>query len=116
MTTKSTYCAMRYIYRNMKKLRELLPLIVLLVIVFAAFNIFQRDTYTGFFYPDASNLFVDIQSEENFESLSECRVWAKTQALKHVRNVNLEAGWDYECGKNCNFTGSKPYVCEESLQ
>lgn len=89
---------------------------ILGLIGFVSFSFFQKDTYIGFFYPDATNLQIDIQSEESFGTLDECRTWAKVQALNHAKIGDTRETWDYECGKNCNLSEGKPYVCEETLE
>jgi len=73
----------------------------------------QRDAYTGFYYPNPDNLLRSIKSEEVFNSLQECRDWIGEQA--GVYNSDGSA-FDYECGKNCDLSGGKPYICEETLE
>ncbi len=80
-------------------------------------SIFKKDEYIGFFYPDSNNLYYDIQSTETFEDLSSCRVWAQQQALEYSGEIlTNQYKWDYECGMNCDISGGKPYVCEETLK
>lgn len=75
--------------------------------------VFSKDKYIGFYYPDRYNLFEDIQSDGYFETMEQCRVWVNTQISIHNKgNLN----YDYECGKNCDMSGGKPYVCEETIK
>lgn len=89
----------------------ILVIAIVIGIIWVFYSFSNEDEYTGFFYPMAGNLIEDVQSETNFVSLDECRVWASNQALKY----NVE-DFDYECGKNCKLEGEKPYVCEETLE
>lgn len=87
------------------------------VVVWVGFEVFKHDTYIGFFYPDASNLTMDIMSQEEFNDIYDCRAWAESMALEHAKTIlSHENGWDYECGLNCDISGNKPYVCEETVQ
>lgn len=99
----------------MKTLKLVTVLVLLLIVILGLVSFFKKDSYIGFFYPDASNLFLDVQSESTFETLDECRAWAKTTALEYAKVGDTRETWDYECGKNCNISGGKPYVCEETL-
>ena len=89
--------------------------VVIAVAIWAFSVIFKQNTYIGFYYPDASNLFNDIQSKNSFDSLDACRNWVDEQ--KSTYNPNGTSSDDYECGKNCDLqNGQKPYVCEETLE
>jgi len=88
-------------------------IIMLTVLVLGINTLFQKDTYVGFYYPDKNDLTYDIQSEEVFSSIGACRDWIDGQISKY----NLDgSSYDYECGKNCDLSGRKPYVCEETLE
>jgi len=91
--------------------------VVVVIIGFLFTNIlpsyFKKDTYIGFYYPDASNLTNNIQSNSTFNSLEACRVWIDKQIL--IYNLD-DLNYDYECGKNCDLSGGKPYICEETLE
>ena len=68
------------------------------------------DVWSGYVYPDASDLMVDRFAGE-FSTLEDCR-----QAALGMIESN---GWynaDYECGLNCEpfSPGSDLYVCEET--
>lgn len=76
-------------------------------------TVFSKDKYVGFYYPDANNLLSDIQSPEAFDSLEMCRDWVDKQVFKYNPD---STGYDYECGKNCDTSGGKPYICEETLE
>ena len=99
----------------MKITQIIVSLVVTVVIIWGVTDLFKKDAYIGFYYPDASNLFNDIQSGTSFSSLDECRVWVNEQ--KSIHNSDGTKQDDYECGKNCNLqNGQKPYVCEETLE
>ena len=87
-----------------------------MVIVISAWGIYslvKADEYLGFYYPDANDLSKDISSVTTFDSLELCRNWVDEQ----VSIFNPDGtGYDYECGKNCDTSKGKPYVCEETLQ
>lgn len=100
----------------MNTVRKVLVGLALVALIFAAAAIFKKDSYVGFFYPDAGNLTVDIQSKTTFETLDECRAWAKVQVMENIRTIAVSQKYDYECGKNCRLSGDKPYVCEETLK
>jgi uncharacterized protein YxeA len=88
-------------------------IIFMAVLVFGSIWFFKKDKYVGFFYPDSNNLNKDIQSEDTFTSLEACRDWVNEQASIYNQNG---FGYDYECGKNCDLSGGKPYICEETLE
>jgi len=92
-----------------------LIIIVAVAIIWGLSALLKKDTYTGFYYPDASNLFNDIQSDNSFDSLDACRNWVNEQkSIYNPGNTNYD---DYECGKNCDLqNGQKPYICEETLE
>lgn len=92
-----------------------LIIIVAVAIIWGLGTLLKKDTYIGFYYPDASNLFNDIQSGNSFDSLDACRNWVSKQ--KSIHNPNGTNSDDYECGKNCDLqNGQKPYICEETLE
>lgn len=87
--------------------------IIIVIIIAGYFLFFNKDTYVGFYYPDADNLVNDIQSNDTFNSLEACRDWINEQvSVYNQSNPN----YDYECGKNCDLSGGKPYICEETLE
>lgn len=99
----------------MKTKQIIFSLIAVIILIWAVKALFKKDIYIGFYYPDASNLFIDIQSEGLFSSLDECRTWVNEQ--KFIHNPDSTNQDDYECGKNCNLqNGQKPYICEETLE
>ena len=55
----------------------------------------------------------DIQSEDTFDTLEACRDWVDEQVSIHNPSG---IGYDYECGKNCDTSGGKSYICEETLE
>lgn len=88
-------------------------LFVLVIITWVIFSFLNSDKYVGFYYPDMSNLSNNIQSTDIFDSLEACRDWVDEQVYNYNPN---DYSYDYECGKNCNLSGGKPYICEETLQ
>ncbi len=99
----------------MKINKAILLILICIILVWIFSSVFKKDTYIGFYYPDASNLFVNTQSEGQFYSLDQCRNWINEQ--KTIYNPKKENLDDYECGKNCDLqNGNKPYVCEETLE
>lgn len=90
-------------------------IILLVIVIWGVSTLFKKDSYIGFYYPDANNLTDDIQSQNTFDTLEDCRDWVDEQmSIYNFDRANLD---DYECGKNCNLRGGqKPYICEETLQ
>ncbi len=98
----------------MRNKKNIILIIILIVAVVWIGNMFlKKDTYIGFYYPSASNLMNDIQSGGSFDSLDGCRNWIDEQVFIYNQN---NSNYDYECGKNCDLSGGKPYTCEETLQ
>lgn len=91
----------------------ILSIIIFAIVVWGIVSIFKKDAYVGFYYPDANNLINDIQSKTTFNSLDDCRDWVNEQVSIHNQN---NSNYDYECGKNCDLSGGKPYICEETLE
>ena len=99
----------------MKNGRNIIFLImVIVIIILGLVSLLKKDVYIGFYYPDANNLINDIQSDTTFDSLEICRDWVNKQVS--IYNQNNSTDHDYECGKNCDLSGGKPYVCEETLK
>lgn len=97
------------------KTKIIFSLIVITIFIWGVKTLFNEDIYIGFYYPDASNLFNDIQSDTSFGSLDECRVWMNKK--RSIYNPDGTKQDDYECGKNCSLqNGQKPYICEETLE
>lgn len=97
-----------------KNKRNIILAFILVAVMFWGLRtFFYKDTYIGFYYPDENNLINDIQSANTFVSLDACRDWIEEQvSIYNQGDVN----YDYECGKNCDISGNKPYVCEETLR
>lgn len=94
-------------------MKNFLAVLVIAVTVWGIYSLVQGDEYLGFYYPDANNLSEDISSITTFDSLELCRDWVDEQ----VSIFNPDGtGYDYECGKNCDTSEGKPYVCEETLR
>jgi len=94
-------------------MKNFLSVAVILLVIWGIFTLLKGDKYIGFYYPDANNLSNDIQSQDAFNSLEECRNWVDEQVSKYN---SVSSGYDYECGKNCDLSSGKPYICEETLE
>lgn len=94
-------------------MKKVLGITLVVIIALSIYSLVKGDEYLGFYYPDANNLSEDISSIVTFDSLESCRDWVNEQ----VSIFNPDGtGYDYECGKNCDTSSGKPYVCEETLQ
>ena len=94
-------------------MKNLLGIVIIVIAVWGVYSLAKSDEYLGFYYPDKNNLSEDISSIVTFDSVEACRDWAHKQA----KTLNPSGtGYDYECGKNCNTSGGKPYICEETLR
>jgi len=94
-------------------MKNILGAAVIVISVWGIYTLVKADEYLGFYYPDAKNLSEDISSIATFDSLELCRDWVDAQ----VSIFNIDGtGYDYECGKNCDTSSGKPYVCEETLK
>jgi hypothetical protein len=96
-----------------RKGKLVLFIIIFILLILGIKSLFKKDVYVGFFYPDANNLMVDIQSDTTFDSLEACRDWVDEQVSSRGSS---ETRHDYECGKNCDMSKGKPFVCEETLE
>ncbi len=94
-------------------MKNLIIVVVIILVSWVGRSLLTGDDYVGFYYPDANNLLSDIQSPNTFDSLELCRDWIDGQISKYNSDGT---GYDYECGKNCDLSGGKPYVCEETLE
>lgn len=94
-------------------MKNVLGILLIASFVWGIYSLVKTDEYLGFYYPDANNLSKDISSVVSFDSLESCRDWVDEQVSIHNPNGT---GYDYECGKNCDTSGGKPYICEETLQ
>lgn len=93
--------------------------LIAFIVIFTIFSIlyfsdvFKKDRWIGFYYPDYNNLINYTHSPE-LKSLEECRLWVENQVS--IYNSSGE-GYDYECGKNCDYeSGSDLYICEETVE
>lgn len=71
-----------------------------------------KDEWDGFVYPDRRDLTNDIYIG-TFNSLENCRSSA-LGLINSDRERFLNP--DYECGKNCDTSTGKPYICKETLR
>jgi hypothetical protein len=96
------------------KISRIIGVLVFVIILFWVTSTYlKKDEYTGFYYPDAGNLTYDIESSGTFDSLEACRDWVDEQVT--IYNLD-DSSYDYECGKNCDLSNGKPYICEETLE
>jgi len=69
----------------------------------------DSDIWNGFYYPNEGNLTYSIPSPQ-FKTLDECRDWVDEQVQKYNPSGY---GYDYECGKNCEYKDSfTMQICE----
>ncbi len=70
----------------------------------------HNTTWTGFYYPDAGNLYVYKKSPE-LKTIDDCRNWVDNMADTYNP---YGADDDYECGKNCKLAeySTDFYECE----
>ncbi|OHA56954.1 MAG: hypothetical protein A2114_00205 [Candidatus Vogelbacteria bacterium GWA1_51_14] len=94
-------------------MKNILIIIGVLITILGIATLFKSDQYVGFYYPDANDLLNDIQSQQTFDSLDLCRDWIDEQVS--IYNPD-DSEYDYECGKNCDLSGGKPYICEETSE
>lgn len=98
--------------RSNRRVQICLGIAVVVVLFLIGRNLLVKDTYVGFYYPNGENLFKDVQSPV-FDSLDACRLWVAQQRIAYHSDGTSD---DYECGKNCDISEEKPYVCEETLE
>lgn len=83
-----------------------------LALVYYVLFVKGEDRWTGFIYPDASNLLVDRPAGDH-PSLEACRA-----AALGMIEINEWRNSDYECGLNCKVQGGResvgPMICEET--
>ena len=84
-------------------------------------NHFEKEEWTGYFYPDSSNLSSWIESDEVFEDIESCREWVDYQAdISFSKNPSFyeeDGDYDYECGLNCEYRAHLGMnVCSETVQ
>ncbi len=95
-------------------MNKILVATLFIIVIAYGINLFlKKDVFIGFYYPDKNNLINDIQSEDTFDTLEACRDWVDEQVSRYNPDGS---GYDYECGKNCDLSGGKPYICEETLE
>jgi hypothetical protein len=72
-----------------------------------------NESWTGFYYPNKSDLTVYTESPE-LETIEACRNWVDNQIPEHALEAN---SYDYECGKNCKFKSNlRTNVCEVTIR
>ncbi len=91
----------------------LIVAIIMMIIIIIAYNIFKKDTWLGFYYPNGCLSCQEdyIYSPELYDKES-CLAWARN--LQQSRNNPTD---DFECGKNCEApnTNDGTYHCEETV-
>lgn len=86
---------------------------IVILVIFAIYYFFNKDTYMGFYYPNGCLTCTDDYIfSPVFNKRQDCLSWASN--LKRERNNFKD---DFECGKNCKTPQSKDdfYVCEETF-
>jgi len=92
---------------------SLMNILVLGLIVWGVFSLFQSDTYQPVYYPDYTNL-TEYTYGPIVNSLEQCRDWIDSEAVRRNQTGNE---FDYECGKNCKYDPDWGLeVCEETLE
>jgi uncharacterized protein YxeA len=92
-------------------MKKIFIIILFIIVIFTLSNVFKKDVWTGYFYPDMNNLSSWIKSGETFGSIEECRDWVDNTAI----DLDLQRDvYDYECGLNCRYKNGFN-VCEETL-
>ena len=81
-----------------------------IVVLAFVFTYLQSEEWTGYVYPDKTNLSRYVKSG-TFDSLENCR-WSSIQVLKAGNN---QLSGDYECGLNCEIK-SGLNVCKETTR
>ncbi len=85
---------------------------VLLIVAVIWFIWPSDDVWTGYFYPDATNLSDHVETGA-FDTLEECR----DVTVSYAEDMGIPYGqYDYECGLNCEIADYGLNVCEETLQ
>lgn len=85
----------------------------IIILAVAAYFIFKKDTWTGFYYPNGClTCQNDYIYSPKYDNRTDCLAWATN--LKRQRNNPDDK---YECGKNCKApeTSSGLYVCKETV-
>lgn len=92
-------------------MKNFISILVLIIFIGLISSVFKKDTWSGYFYPDRSNLSDWIESGFTFDSLDSCRVWAKNKGI----DLRIEpTSYDYECGLNCEYKDGFN-ICEKTL-
>ena len=86
-------------------------LIVLAVVGFFVWKwVDGRGPWTGWVYPDASNLTVEVKLGE-FPDFEQCQA----TAIAALRSLGAAESGDYECGRQCKFRPELGLnVCKET--
>ena len=80
------------------------------VLLAGALDACSPDEWTGFVYPNRSDLTKHIEIGA-FDSFEGC----KTSAINTMRQNNWQASGDYECGRNCRPSEYGGWqVCKET--
>lgn len=74
---------------------------VLPVLFLVGCGLQKPDEWRGYYYPDASNLLMDVNNGMKWRTLDECRDWvADTKAIYNPDGTNFD---DYECCLNGKY-------------
>jgi len=89
-------------------MKEILTIIVFGLIGYFIFGGGKKQEWTGFFYPDISDL-SEWTTSPVFNNIESCRDWAYSQTSYNQA--------DYECGLNCEFDSRYGVnICKETIQ
>lgn len=101
---------MKFLKNLVKNIFKLIVLaIVLIMVADYAMVKMRKDVWLSFVYPNANNLYKDMDGGA-YETLQACR----SASLDLLERVGSSKRGDYECALNCNTSGGKPYICEET--
>ncbi|MEZ8463179.1 hypothetical protein AB6D04_02915 [Vibrio splendidus] len=93
----------------MKFLKVIITIVVVYNIASWVFDKTKKEEWMSFVYPNANNLTID-RFGGTFSSLSACRA----ASLDILEDLNATNYGDYECALNCDISGGKPYICDET--
>ena len=77
-------------------MKKILVFVLIVGLITLFISVINKDSWTGYFYPNKDDLSVFQKSVNTFDSVEECRRWVNSKVLKSFSN-----SYDYECGLNC---------------
>ena len=79
-------------------MKKLLGIVVLGLLLSGCDNVGSSGKWSGYVYPDASDLAVSVSAGNQYASLDDCR-----NACNGIIRSNNWQNADYECGYKCEF-------------